>query len=78
MKQGHRAIRVDVDPYGGLHIMEPVWVGRNLQMQALIAHRVVVGDDAVLLHTEQIGQTGSYPGTKAVPGSTAGTANCRL
>ena len=33
----------------------------DLQLPPLIAYRVVVGDDAVLLHTQHIGQTGPHP-----------------
>lgn len=72
MKHRQRAIRMGVDPHGGLHIMEPVLIGRNLQMPALIAHRIVVGDDAVLLHTQHIGQTGSPPGHKRGAGFCSG------
>ena len=41
--------------------MEPVVVGRNLETPALIPHRIVVGDDAVFLHTQDVGQTGPHP-----------------
>ncbi|MBX3305829.1 MAG: IS30 family transposase [Nitrospira sp.] len=33
-------------------------------MRTLIAYGIVVGDDAVLLHTQHIGQTGSHSGHK--------------
>jgi hypothetical protein len=50
-----------MDPDCDLHIVEPMRVGRDLQTFALIAHGVVVGDDAVFLHTQHVREIGPDP-----------------
>ena len=42
-------------------VMMPVLVGRDLEDAALVAHRVVVADGALLLDAEDVGQTSPRP-----------------
>jgi hypothetical protein len=41
--------------------MESMRVGRNLQAQALIPHGIVIGDDAIFLHAQNISEIGTDP-----------------
>ena len=50
-----------MDSDRALHRMEPVSVGWDLQALALIPHGLVVGDDALFLDPQPIGQTGPHP-----------------
>jgi transcriptional regulator of acetoin/glycerol metabolism len=43
MKYRQRAIRIRVDPHGGLHIMELVLVGRNLQVLPIDLPPEIIG-----------------------------------
>ena len=43
-------------PHTRLDVVVAMAVGRDLQAQALVAHRVVVADDAVVLPAEDIRQ----------------------
>ena len=61
MKHGQRLVGILVDPHRDLHLMESVSVRWNLQTPALIAHRIVLGHDAVLLHAEDLGERRSSP-----------------
>ena len=49
MEQGHGAIRIGMDPHRDLHVMESVEILRNLQAQAPIPHRIVLGHDRLQL-----------------------------
>jgi hypothetical protein len=64
MEHGQGAIRIGMDPDRYLHIMEAMRVGGDLEAPALIAHRIVIGDDAVFLDTQQIGQVRAPPGNE--------------
>jgi hypothetical protein len=58
--------------------MEAVEVGRDLQMPALMPHRIVVGDDPLLVCTQNLGEVRADPRDKGDPASSAGTAKRRL
>ena len=68
LEHGQGPLRIRVDPDRDLHLMEAVRVLGDLQALALIAHGIVVGDDAVFLDIEPIGEARSPPRHKGRPG----------
>ena len=68
MKHRQGTIGILVDPYGALHVMEAVAIWGDLQMPPLIPHRVVVGDDALLLEAENLGEVRPNPGDEGGAG----------
>ena len=61
MEHAHGPIRIFVDPHRDLYLMEPVRILGDLQTQALIAHRVVLGHDPLLVHTQDLGEGRTDP-----------------
>ena len=78
MEHGHGPIRIGVASHRDRHIVEPVWGLRDLQARAVIVPGIVVGDDAFVLHTENLGEGRATHGMKAVPTLGADTAPCGL
>ena len=54
VEDGERAIRVLVNSHCRLDVVVTVAVGGDLQDAVLIAHRIVVADDPLLLNAEDI------------------------
>ena len=54
MEYGEMAVGVFVDPDPGLDVVVAVPVRGDLQDQPLVAHRVVIADDAVFLDTQDV------------------------
>jgi hypothetical protein len=67
-----------MDSPGGLHIREPVRIGRDRETPALIAYGVIVGDDPLLVHTEDRGAVRPDPRDEGGAVSAAGPATRRL
>jgi hypothetical protein len=67
MEHRQRPIRIFMDSHRDLHIMEPVRVLRDLQPLAVIVHGIVVGDDAFVLHTENLGEVRANPRDEGRP-----------
>lgn len=62
MEHGQGAIRIFVHADRDFHIMEPVPVGRDLEIPPLRAHGVIVGDDALVLDPQHIREIRPDPG----------------
>ena len=62
VEDGELAVVIFVDPDLGPDVVVAVLVLGDLQDQALVAHGVVVGDAALLLDREDVGQAGPGPG----------------
>ena len=75
MEQSQGPIRIGVHPHRDLHILEPLWVLRNLPAEALIPHRIVIDHDPLLLYTQDLGKGWPVHAMKAAPGSEAPTIN---
>ncbi len=54
MEDGEGAVGVFVDPDPCLDVVAAMAVGRDRQHQAFVAHGIVVGDGALLLHAEDV------------------------
>ena len=61
MEHSQDPLWIFVHPHRDLHVMEPVRVLRNLQGQALIPHRIVLGHDPLVLHTQNLGEMRADP-----------------
>ena len=67
MEHGHGPIRIGVASHRDRHIVEPVWGLRDLQARAVIVPGIVVGDDAFVLHTENLGEGRADPRDEGRP-----------
>ena len=61
MAHGQGPLRIFVHAHRDLHIMEPVRVLGELQDRALIPHRIVLGHDPLVLHTQDLGEGRADP-----------------
>lgn len=61
MEHGQGASGILVDPDRALHVMEPVRVLWDLQAQALIPHRIVLGADPLFLHAQNLSEVCADP-----------------
>ena len=56
MEDGKLAVGIFVHPHFGLDVVVAMAACRDLQAQVVVAHRVVIADHTVLLHTEDVRQ----------------------
>ncbi len=56
MEHGQGPIWIFAHPHRDLHTMKPMWVLRDLQPLTVIMHGSVVGHDAFVLHTQDLGR----------------------
>ena len=56
VEHGQASVRVFVDPDFGLDVVVAVTVGGDLERQAVVAHGVVIADDALVLEAKDVRQ----------------------
>ena len=71
------AVGIFMHPHARLDVVMAVAVGWDLQAQALVAHGVVIADDALLLNAQDVASEPAK-GTKALAASAAGVAKRAL
>jgi len=78
MEDGQGFIGIVMDAHRGLDEVGPQRALRQLQGEAVVAHGVVVADDALFLDAEAVAPDAAGSGTKAEPGWVGLTAKRAL